>query len=165
MSKKDKKESYGINPKDEEFTIAQVVKNSAEAMRQRREEIAAEKFHIRHSLIALTNEFIKFEQEDDDLVNQINTIQMLLEPEKMTSVEILVETDWRTLEFNSPVEFARFSVRTYNCIKKAQINTIADLFRYEDDQYLEIKNLGKKSQQEISKFKKQFLETQKKSNP
>lgn len=42
------------------------------------------------------------------------------------------------------------SVRSYNCLKSANINTIGDLLRYDKDALMKIKNFGKKSLTEIS---------------
>lgn len=42
------------------------------------------------------------------------------------------------------------SVRSYNCLKSANINTIGDLIEYDKDDLMKIKNFGKKSLTEIS---------------
>jgi DNA-directed RNA polymerase subunit alpha len=41
------------------------------------------------------------------------------------------------------------SVRAYNCLKRAQINTVADLLDYSQEDLLEIKNFGAKSAEEV----------------
>jgi DNA-directed RNA polymerase subunit alpha len=48
-----------------------------------------------------------------------------------------------------PIEELQLSVRAYNCLKRAQINTVADLLDYSQDDLLEIKNFGQKSAEEV----------------
>jgi DNA-directed RNA polymerase subunit alpha len=48
-----------------------------------------------------------------------------------------------------PIEELNLSVRAYNCLKRAQINTVADLLEYSQDDLLEIKNFGQKSAEEV----------------
>ncbi len=48
-----------------------------------------------------------------------------------------------------PIEELQLSVRAYNCLKRAQINSIADLLDYSQGDLLEIKNFGQKSAEEV----------------
>ncbi len=48
-----------------------------------------------------------------------------------------------------PIEELQLSVRAYNCLKRAQINTVADLLVYTEEDLLEIKNFGQKSADEV----------------
>lgn len=48
-----------------------------------------------------------------------------------------------------PIEELHLSVRTYNCLKKTQINSVADLLNYTQEDLLEIENFGQKSAQEV----------------
>ena len=47
------------------------------------------------------------------------------------------------------IEELDFTVRSYNCLKKAGVNTISDLTSMTYNELLKIKNLGKKSLNEI----------------
>nr|YP_009297679.1 DNA-directed RNA polymerase alpha subunit [Hildenbrandia rivularis]AOM67223.1 DNA-directed RNA polymerase alpha subunit [Hildenbrandia rivularis] len=47
------------------------------------------------------------------------------------------------------IEELQLSVRAYNCLKRAQIHSIADLLDYSQEELLEIKNFGQKSAQEV----------------
>ncbi|PLS69195.1 MAG: DNA-directed RNA polymerase subunit alpha [Cyanobacteria bacterium M5B4] len=47
------------------------------------------------------------------------------------------------------IEELGLSVRAYNCLKRAQINTVADLLVYSQEDLLEIKNFGQKSAEEV----------------
>ncbi|PZO43788.1 MAG: DNA-directed RNA polymerase subunit alpha [Pseudanabaena frigida] len=55
------------------------------------------------------------------------------------------------------IEELQLSVRAYNCLKRAQINTVADLLEYTQDDLLEIKNFGQKSAEEVMDALKQHL--------
>jgi DNA-directed RNA polymerase subunit alpha len=48
-----------------------------------------------------------------------------------------------------PIEGLNLSVRAYNCLKRAQINSVADLLEYSQEDLLEIKNFGAKSAEEV----------------
>ncbi|MGC9525537.1 MAG: DNA-directed RNA polymerase subunit alpha [Limnospira sp.] len=48
-----------------------------------------------------------------------------------------------------PIEELQLSVRAYNCLKRAQINSVADLRDYTEEDLLEIKNFGQKSAEEV----------------
>lgn len=48
-----------------------------------------------------------------------------------------------------PIENLNLSVRAYNCLKRAQINSVADLLGYSQEDLLEIKNFGAKSAEEV----------------
>lgn len=47
------------------------------------------------------------------------------------------------------IEELQLSVRAYNCLKRVQINSIADLLDYSQEELLEIKNFGQKSAEEV----------------
>ena len=47
------------------------------------------------------------------------------------------------------IEELQLSVRPYNCLKRAQINTIGDLLEYSPEKLLELKNFGRKSADEV----------------
>lgn len=50
-----------------------------------------------------------------------------------------------------PIENLCLSVRSYNCLKRAGINTVNDICAADTDQILHIRNLGMKSTEEIAK--------------
>ena len=50
---------------------------------------------------------------------------------------------------NIAIEELQLSVRAYNCLKKAQINTVGDLLQYSPEKLQELKNFGKKSADEV----------------
>lgn len=56
-----------------------------------------------------------------------------------------------------PIEELQLSVRAYNCLKRAQINSVADLLDYSHEDLLEIKNFGQKSAEEVVQALQQRL--------
>jgi DNA-directed RNA polymerase subunit alpha len=50
---------------------------------------------------------------------------------------------------NIAIEELQLSVRAYNCLKKAQINTVSDLLQYSPEELQELKNFGRKSAAEV----------------
>ncbi|HTE20469.1 MAG TPA: DNA-directed RNA polymerase subunit alpha [Armatimonadota bacterium] len=54
------------------------------------------------------------------------------------------------------IEELDFSVRTYNCLKKANIQTVADLVRASEEELMNIRNFGRKSLVEVQEKLSQF---------
>ena len=50
---------------------------------------------------------------------------------------------------NIAIEELQLSVRAYNCLKKAKINTVGDLLQYSPEELQELKNFGRKSADEV----------------
>lgn len=50
---------------------------------------------------------------------------------------------------NMPIEDLDLSVRSYNCLKRANITTVAELTQKTEDEMMKVKNLGKKSLKEV----------------
>lgn len=61
-----------------------------------------------------------------------------------------VDSGPRREVLDAKIEELDFSVRTYNCLKKENINTIGELVQLSEKQLLEIRNLGSKSLTEIA---------------
>ena len=58
---------------------------------------------------------------------------------------------------NIAIEELQLSVRAYNCLKKAQINTVGDLLQYSPEKLQELKNFGQKSATEVFSILKDKL--------
>lgn len=71
--------------------------------------------------------------------------------EQMGSMEILVskEEDKQVKLMELPIEEMDLSVRSYNCLKRAGINTIEDLVKKSKSDMLKVRNLGLKSIEEV----------------
>ena len=71
--------------------------------------------------------------------------------EDMSSMNILVarKEDERTKLFEKPIEEMELSVRSYNCLKRAGIETIGDLAKKSKADMLKVRNMGAKSLEEV----------------
>ena len=67
------------------------------------------------------------------------------EDEVESSIEVISENNMDDMK----IEELDFTVRSYNCLKKAGVNTIGDLGKMTYAELLKIKNLGRKSLNEI----------------
>lgn len=73
-------------------------------------------------------------------LNSISDVSGLMAEKK-------VDTITKTLE--TPIEEIEFSVRAYNCLKRAGIHTVQDLISKREVEVTKIRNLGKKSLKEV----------------
>ena len=73
-------------------------------------------------------------------LNSISDVTGLMQEKK-------VDTITKTLE--TPIEEIEFSVRAYNCLKRAGIHTVQDLISKREMEVTKIRNLGKKSLKEV----------------
>ncbi|EEG77775.1 DNA-directed RNA polymerase subunit alpha [Dethiobacter alkaliphilus] len=71
--------------------------------------------------------------------------------EKVDEVEILDEKDEddKTKVMEMTIEELDLSVRSYNCLKRAGINTVQELVNKSEDEMMKVRNLGKKSLEEV----------------
>lgn len=71
--------------------------------------------------------------------------------EGMADVNILVarKEDERTKLFEKPIEEMELSVRSYNCLKRAGIDTVGDLAKKSRAEMMKVRNMGAKSMEEV----------------
>ncbi len=78
-------------------------------------------------------------------------VDMFVKLSEVGNVGILVkngeETKTKILEMT--IEEMNLSVRSYNCLKRAGIHTVEDLTKKSEDDMLKVRNLGKKSLDEV----------------
>lgn len=72
-------------------------------------------------------------------LSEVGKIDVLVPPEKDKKIKIL----------EMMIEEMDLSVRSYNCLKRANIHTIEDLTKKTEDDMLKVRNLGKKSLDEV----------------
>jgi len=96
--------------------------------------------------------------DPEDAVSDAAKIQrdhMLLFMNKEDEIEIPVKESKAekvkqpTINLNRSVEELELSVRSYNCLQKANIKTIAELVEKTDSEMLKTRNFGRKSLNEI----------------
>lgn len=76
-----------------------------------------------------------------DLVENMGDKSILVEPQTDSKVKVL----------EMSVEDLDLSVRSYNCLKRANIHTVEDLTKRTEDDMLKVRNLGRKSLEEVVK--------------
>ena len=71
--------------------------------------------------------------------------------DSMDSVEIMVEKeeDQKEKALEMTIEVLELSVRSFNCLKRAAINTVEELTHKTEDDMMKVRNLGKKSLDEV----------------
>ena len=74
-----------------------------------------------------------------DLSENVNNSPVIKEPEKDESDMVLKMT----------IEELDLSVRSFNCLKRANINTVEDLVSKTQDEMIKVRNLGRKSLEEV----------------
>ena len=62
-----------------------------------------------------------------------------------------VEEDKASKILETTIEDLDLSVRSYNCLKRASINNVADLVNKSEDDMMKVRNLGRKSLDEVKK--------------
>lgn len=72
-------------------------------------------------------------------LSEVGNIGILVPPEEDKKIKILEMT----------IEEMDLSVRSYNCLKRANIHTVEDLTNKTEDDMLKVRNLGKKSLDEV----------------
>lgn len=71
--------------------------------------------------------------------------------DSMDNVEIMVEKeeDQKEKALEMTIEELELSVRSFNCLKRANINTVEELTHKTEDDMMKVRNLGKKSLDEV----------------
>lgn len=71
--------------------------------------------------------------------------------DSMETMEIMVEKeeDQKEKALEMTIEELELSVRSFNCLKRAAINTVEELTHKTEDDMMKVRNLGKKSLDEI----------------
>ena len=74
----------------------------------------------------------------------------LSETAKNTQVMVEKEESKKEKVLEMPIEELELSVRSYNCLKRAGISTVEDLTNKTQDDMMKVRNLGKKSLDEVT---------------
>lgn len=71
--------------------------------------------------------------------------------DKASSAEVMVEKDDKGKEkiLEMTIEDLDLSVRSFNCLKRAGINTVEDLINKSEEDMMNVRNLGRKSLEEV----------------
>jgi DNA-directed RNA polymerase subunit alpha len=74
-----------------------------------------------------------------NLTDHVNDVEIMVEKEEDKKEKVLEMT----------IEELDLSVRSYNCLKRAGINTVQELTQKTEEEMMKVRNLGKKSLEEV----------------
>ncbi len=83
------------------------------------------------------------------LIEHFNILTNLSNIADMTGMMIEKTEDPKVKALETTIEDLDFSVRAYNCLKRANIHTLQDLVNKSENDMMKIRNLGKKSLKEV----------------
>lgn len=83
------------------------------------------------------------------LNEHLNLFIDLSDNEKDTSIMVEKEEGKKEKVLEMSIEELDLSVRSYNCLKRAGINTVEDLANKTEDEMMKVRNLGRKSLEEV----------------
>lgn len=74
-----------------------------------------------------------------ELTDHVQNVEIMVEPEEDKKEKVLEIT----------IEELDLSVRSYNCLKRAGINTVEELIKRNEEEMMKVRNLGRKSLEEV----------------
>ena len=83
------------------------------------------------------------------LIEHLNIVTNLSEIADMTGIMNAKQEDSKLKKLETSIDDLDFSVRAYNCLKRAGVNTLGDLTEKSELEMMKIRNLGKKSLKEV----------------
>ena len=83
------------------------------------------------------------------MTEHLNLFVDLSDSGKNTQVMVEKEEDKKVKVLEMPIEELELSVRSFNCLKRSGISTVGDLTNKTENDMMKVKNLGKKSLEEV----------------
>ena len=83
------------------------------------------------------------------MIEHLNIITNLDEIADITGIMNAKQEDTKLKKLETSIDDLDFSVRAYNCLKRAGINTLGDLTAKSELEMMKVRNLGKKSLKEV----------------
>ena len=83
------------------------------------------------------------------IIEHLNIITNLSEIADTTGIMSAKQEDSKLKKLETSIDDLDFSVRAYNCLKRAGVNTLGDLTEKTELEMMKVRNLGKKSLKEI----------------
>ena len=83
------------------------------------------------------------------LIEHLKIVTNLSEITDITGIMNAKQEDSKLKKLETSIDDLDFSVRAYNCLKRANINTLGDLTEKSELEMMKIRNLGKKSLKEV----------------
>ena len=91
------------------------------------------------SLTSEYMDYIQFYRKNRDLSDEARKAEIMVEREETKKEKVLEMT----------IEELDLSVRSFNCLKRAGINTVEDLISKSEEEMMKVRNLGRKSLEEV----------------
>lgn len=85
------------------------------------------------------------------LISHLNLFMEMSEEAIKTDILIAKEEDKTSEMLEMSIEELDLSVRSYNCLKRAGINTVQELANKSEQEMIKVRNLGRKSLEEVQK--------------
>ena len=83
------------------------------------------------------------------MIEHLNIVTNLSEISDITGIMNAKQEDSKLKKLETSIDDLDFSVRAYNCLKRAGVNTLGDLTSKSEVEMMKIRNLGKKSLKEV----------------
>ncbi len=83
------------------------------------------------------------------MIEHLNIVTNLSEIADVTGIMNAKQEDSKLKKLETSIDDLDFSVRAYNCLKRAGVNTLGDLTSKSEIEMMKIRNLGKKSLKEV----------------
>ena len=83
------------------------------------------------------------------LTEQLSLFVNLTSGDSVPEISAEKDTGKKEKVLSMNIEELDLSVRSYNCLKRAGVNTVEDLVRKSEDEMMKVRNLGKKSLEEV----------------
>lgn len=83
------------------------------------------------------------------MIEHLNIVTNLNEISDITGIMNAKQEDTKMKKLETSIDDLDFSVRAYNCLKRAGVNTLGDLTAKSEIEMMKIRNLGKKSLKEV----------------
>jgi len=98
-------------------------------------------------LAAMVEQNIKYQKLSREYELLATAFEMLTA--KKADPEVVVPLAELAVTMQTPISDLGLSVRSFNCLKRAGKNTLRDIAEMTEDDLLQIRNLGRKSAEEI----------------
>ncbi len=83
------------------------------------------------------------------MIEHLQVVVELSEQASETDYMVETEADTKNSKLEKTIEDLDLSVRSYNCLRRALLNTVADLTSKSEEDMMKVRNLGRKSLKEI----------------
>ena len=88
---------------------------------------------------------------------RLKSMRRLRHPKKSNYIIFGSETIEKSPSIDSEIYVLGLSVRAFNCLRMANINTVRQVSKLSDDDYIRIRNMGRSTMEEVKTKTQEFL--------